>query len=98
MAKKENTITISNDSALITCSYRYALGRQSYMPSMVVEELIPLLPLISDRNLTVMQNDLKQYLECVDRESDWNILYWNNLYDAVRKEQVSRIGELIIRI
>lgn len=75
---------INRDSVLITCAVRYALGRQSYMPSSVVDELKPLLSKMSKRNLTVMRTDLKEYMEHVN--NDWNYSYWLELLTEVETE------------
>lgn len=75
---------INRDSVLITCAVRYALGRQSYMPSSVVDEIKPLLSEMSKRNLTVMRTDLKEYMEHVN--NDWNYPYWLELLTEVETE------------
>ena len=79
---------INRDSVLITCAVRYALGRQSYMPSSVVDEIKPLLSEMSKRNLTVMQTDLKEYMEHVN--NDWNYPYWFELLAEVDTELTKR--------
>lgn len=69
---------------LITCAVRYALGRQSYMPSAVINEIYHLLPKMSTRNLIVMYRDITEYIKRV--RDDWNLNYWGNLLVDVGKE------------
>ena len=75
---------IKTDSVLITCAVRYALGRQSYMPSAVMDELKPLLDKMSMRNLQVMQADITEYIERVS--ADWNLRYWMDFLNDVNDE------------
>ena len=77
-------MNIREDSVLITCAVRYALGRQSYMPSAVINEIYHLLPKMSTRNLIVMYRDITEYIKRV--RDDWNLNYWGNLLVDVGKE------------
>lgn len=43
---------------ILICAERYALGRKSYMPSLVIGYITPLLPRLSKKALSVMKNDL----------------------------------------
>ena len=42
---------------LCICALRYAMGRQTYMPSLVREIIRPLFPKLSDKDITVMLDD-----------------------------------------
>ena len=80
---------IKTDSVLITCAVRYALGRQSYMPSAVMDELKPLLDKMSGRNLQVMQTDIVGYIERVAEgrvAEDWNLRDWMHFLIDVNDE------------
>lgn len=73
-------IPIDNDSVLPVCAVRYALGRQTYMPGMVVDEIKPMIPKLSDRNLLVIAKDLAEYLEHTKEHC------WEQLYKAIENE------------
>lgn len=45
--------------AVLNCAIRYCLGRQSYMPSLVIDYIRPLLPYLSRRTVKVMWNDVR---------------------------------------
>lgn len=50
---------ISDDEGMIiNFAVRYAIGRQSYAPSAVIQYVIPRLPLLSDRTLVVLYKDM----------------------------------------
>ncbi len=40
------------------CAVRYACGRQSYMPSLVIGYIMPLLPHLDSKTLYVLDQDL----------------------------------------
>lgn len=48
-----------NFETMLICAERYALGRESYMPSLVIGYITPLIPELSDRTITVIGRDLK---------------------------------------
>ena len=43
---------------VLICAVRYAIGRQTYMPGLVIDFITPLLPLLPDRTLFVMERDV----------------------------------------
>lgn len=45
--------------AVITCAIRYCLGRETYMPHLVMDYVRPLLPELDNRTLAVMVNDIE---------------------------------------
>lgn len=49
-----------NLETILICAERYACGRESYMPSLVIGYITPLLPDLSDRALSVMNEDMKR--------------------------------------
>ena len=46
--------------ALLICAVRYCLGRQTYMPGLIIGYITPLLPRISDNTLRCIETDLSQ--------------------------------------
>lgn len=62
MAKTNNKISLDNDNlqAIFVCAIRYSLGRRSYMPHLVIDYIIPLLPYLSDKTLSVIERDIRE--------------------------------------
>ena len=46
--------------AVLICAVRYCLGRQTYMPGLIIGYVTPLLPHISDNTLRCMETDLSK--------------------------------------
>lgn len=58
--KPVKRIEIDEDfGTVLVCSLRYCIGRQTYMPSFVIDFIRPLLPDLDNRTLKVMINDIK---------------------------------------
>lgn len=65
--------------AVLNCAVRYALGRASYMPRLVMDEIRPMLVDCSDKTLAVFDQDISEWLErsnpetglCDNYYSDW---------------------------
>ena len=59
-----NDITKNDDfaGAVINCAIRYCLGRQTYMPSLVIDEVTPILKDCSTKTLRVMRRDVDEWL------------------------------------
>jgi hypothetical protein len=49
-----------NFGAVLNCAIRYSLGRQTYMPHLVMDFARPLLPQLSDRTLWCIERDIKE--------------------------------------
>lgn len=79
--------------AILNFAVRYALGRSSYAPGLVVDEIIPMLPNVSGRTLAVFDNDVASWL---DGGSDCGVVsqidrdIWRRFLKTVRKEIESR--------
>ena len=44
--------------AVLICAVRYCIGRQTYMPELVINFIRPLLPKLDSKTLTVMERDI----------------------------------------
>lgn len=57
-------IDLSDDffGAVLNCAVRYSLGRQSYMPGLVIDFITPLLPYLSDKTLWCFEKDVREYI------------------------------------
>lgn len=90
MQNKE--VVVNDDFGIILiCAVRYALGRQSYMPSLVQGYVAPLLPELSDRCLGILERDIADAEnyggygdETIDKPG------WMAFLDAIRKERGAR--------
>ena len=60
---KENKIYIDpkddDFGAILNCAVRYALGRRSYMPKLVIDFITPLLSLINSKTLWCFEKDIE---------------------------------------
>lgn len=85
--------------AVLNCAVRYALGRASYMPGLVMGEITPMLPDCSDKTLWCFEQDVSEWLSdalWVDNKAHRQLLYaddWKRFLDAVRAEMERRKGE-----
>lgn len=46
--------------AVINCAIRYACGRQTYMPSLVIGEVRKMLPILNDKTICCMERDIRE--------------------------------------
>ena len=75
-------IPVNDDfEAVLTCAIRYSLGRQTYMPELVINFINPLLSQLSDKTLYCMSKDISEANsygdEYIDRPK-WN-WFLNNI-------------------
>lgn len=53
-------VEIDEDFGVVfNCAIRYCLGRQTYMPSLVIDFIRPLLPQLDNKTLSIIENDIK---------------------------------------
>ena len=83
------TIEINKDfETILLCAVRYAIGRKSYIPSMVIDYITPLLPYLSDNILRLIANEIIEHDtykgglgdEMIDRP------YWEQFLRKIRLE------------
>ena len=99
MAKKievHSMITVTRDFELmIVCALRYSIGRESYMPSITIDYIRYLIPMLSVNTLFILQRDITEEVERYNR-SGWDIFMkdeWLKLADDIRKEHTRRKAE-----
>ena len=96
MKEKKPTIDLQDDifGTVLNCAVRYAIGRQTYMPSLVIGFITPLLPYLSDKTLWCFDQDVT--------EARWAGGYgdpsidepgWMKFREAVREERKKRGDE-----
>lgn len=93
---------------ILICAERYACGRESYMPSLVIDYLMPLLPKLSIKTLGVLNEDMQRVDEMDKRTEGAEIVPgmrhgawgndlidkpgWMQFWQAVRDEIARRQG------
>lgn len=81
-------INLREDTSLIVCAVRYALGRESYISYVVPSEVRLILPQVTDGTLNTLRNDVSDWL--VHHQDNWTARDWERLYEAVVREQEGR--------
>lgn len=69
---------------LVTCATRYAIGRASYMPSLVVAAIKPYLKYLEDKTLIVLARDIEEAPSLGWKDIDEPL--WRSLLTDVKKE------------
>lgn len=61
MATSKNMVDATTDdfASMMVCAVRYALGRQSSMPGIVIGFITPLLPVLSDKAIGCLERDVR---------------------------------------
>lgn len=56
------TVDVGTDDfgCVLNCAVRYAIGRQTYMPGLVIDYIRPLLPYINDKTLYILDQDITE--------------------------------------
>lgn len=58
-APTADVVEITEDfETILICAVRYACGRRTYMPSVVIEYIAPLIPQLSEKTLAVLERDI----------------------------------------
>ena len=79
---------ISEDFAsIMICAIRYALGRRTYMPSVVCQFVKQRISGMSNKDLYVIIRDIK---ECCDYGDDCDYKDWMSLLQAAENEYNNR--------
>lgn len=88
----EMMIEIDNNfETILICAVRYALGRRTYMPSLVIGYVTPLLPRLSKMTLSVMEKDVAfegSYGDKSIDEPDW-MMFLKNVQDALSAKETT---------
>ena len=84
-----------NFETILLCAVRYAIGRKTYIPSLVIDYMTPLLPYLSEDVLKLLANEITKYEayegalgdEMIDRP------YWLNFKRKILAEMERRGNE-----
>ena len=88
-----NGIDPGNDDfgAVCNCAVRYCLGRRSYMPKLVTDYIIPLLPKLTEKTLACFRMDIENRQKAgFDFGMGCDVETWNGFYKAVCDEMERR--------
>jgi len=93
MDERKASIDVSDDffGTILNCAVRYAIGRQSYMPRLVVDFITPLIPRLSGKTLWCFDKDITDQKYCGgygDPKIDEPL--WMRFHEAVRAERTKR--------
>lgn len=80
--------------AVLNCAVRYAVGRYTYMPSIVIGVITPLIPHLNDKTLWCFDQDLTEAQYMGGYGDSTNEAEWRNFHIAVRAERMKRGEEL----
>ena len=50
-----------NFETILLCAVRYAIGRRTYIPSLVIDYITPLLPYLSENTLRLIANEITEH-------------------------------------
>lgn len=70
--------------AVLNCAVRYALGRASYMPSLVMDRIRPMLPYCSTKTVAVFVQDVEEWLEQNEPETGFFDNYYDDWYKFLK--------------
>lgn len=81
-----------NFETILLCAVRYAIGRKSYMPSLVIDYITPLLPYLSDNTLRLIANEITEHDTYEGGLGDEKIdkPYWEQFLQKIRAEREKR--------
>ena len=90
------TIEIDKDfETILLCAVRYAIGRQTYIPSLVIDYITPLLPYLSENTLRLIANEITEHDTYEGGLGDEKIdrPYWLNFKRKILAEMERRGNE-----
>ena len=82
-------VEINKDfESILLCALRYAIGRQSYMPSLVIDYITPLLPYLSEDVLKLIADEIIEHYTYEGALGDEKIdkPYWEQFLRKIRLE------------
>lgn len=85
--KKKQIIIEADDDffgAVLNCAVRYCIGRQSYMPGLVIDNITPWLPILSMKTLWCFERDIHDADSLGDPDID--VQMWRKFQRDVKNE------------
>lgn len=77
-----------NFETILLCAVRYAIGRKTYIPSLVIDYITPLLPYLSENTLRLIANEITEHEAYEGGLGDEKIdkPYWLDFLRKIRLE------------
>jgi len=93
----ESACDLEDFESILVCAERYALGRRTYMPGVVISFLTPLLPHLSERALHVFRMDIDRLAHTRGALGDPEIdePRWIRFFDDIGQELERRGVEVL---
>ena len=92
--KVQPIIDLKDDDfgCILNCAVRYSMGRRTYLPSLVVQFIIPLLPYVNNRSVCVFKRDYEPPIGIGEPYGDPQIdkPIWDGFYEKVCEEYERR--------
>ena len=81
-----------NFESILVCAVRYAIGRRTYVPSLVIDYITPLLPYLSEDVLKLIANEITEHDTYEGGLGDEKIdrPYWLDFLRKIRLEMGGR--------
>ena len=83
------SVEINKDfETILLCAVRYAIGRQTYIPSLVIDYITPLLPYLSEDVLKLIANEIigRYTYEGALGDEMIDLPYWEQFLRKIRLE------------
>ena len=77
--RESDNFRFINPRMVLICSFRYALGRRTYVPSMIVEELILNWAYLTEFDKNQIQNDIRHTIHHDMAGDQCDIDEWNKI-------------------
>lgn len=93
---EEPSVPIDKDfESMMISALRYAMGRKSYIVSMTIDYITPILPSLSDTTITCMFRDIDEKFNMCDALGmEQDRLAWGRFYQNLSKEKERRKKEV----
>ena len=89
MKRKIKVVKLNDDlQQMLISAVRYALGRRTYMVDWTIKYVTPLLPDFYDKELSIMQRDVYEWLNrYAEGEPDDIVKEWQRFLKSMQREQ-----------
>jgi len=76
--------------AVLNCAVRYALGRASYMPGLVMDEIRPVVGNLTEKTLFCMERDIREWMQDTGNQKNPYWEDWDGFLKLVREQLEKR--------
>lgn len=72
--------------AVLNCAVRYSLGRASYMPGLVMDEIRPMLAGLTAKTLSCMERDIREWMADAGNQKNPYWEEWSGFLKLIREQ------------